>query len=48
MNKMTKFMEKYLMPLSEKLSGNKYLIALRDGLMLSMPLLIIPAWARPN
>lgn len=29
------------MPLSQKLSGNKYLVALRDGLMLSMPLLII-------
>ena len=41
MNKMTDFMEKYLMPISEKLSGNKYLIALRDGLMISMPLLII-------
>ncbi len=40
MNKMTDFMAKYLMPISEKLSGNKYLIALRDGLMISMPLLI--------
>lgn len=29
------------MPLSQKLSSNKYLVALRDGLMLSMPLLII-------
>lgn len=34
-------MEKYLMPLSQKLAANKYLVALRDGLMLSMPLLII-------
>lgn len=34
-------MEQHLMPLSQKLSGNKYLVALRDGLMLSMPLLII-------
>lgn len=41
MNKLTAFMEKYLMPLSQKLSSNKYLVALRDGLMLSMPLLII-------
>lgn len=41
MNKMTEFMERHLMPLSQKLSSNKYLVALRDGLMLSMPLLII-------
>lgn len=41
MKKMTQFMEQHLMPLSQKLSGNKYLVALRDGLMLSMPLLII-------
>lgn len=41
MKKLTAFMEKYLMPLSQKLAANKYLVALRDGLMLSMPLLII-------
>ena len=41
MSKMTGFMETHLMPLSQKLSSNKYLVALRDGLMLSMPLLII-------
>lgn len=41
MKNLTSFMEKHLMPLSQKLSSNKYLIALRDGLMLSMPLLII-------
>ncbi|MBP3311658.1 MAG: PTS sugar transporter subunit IIC [Butyricicoccus sp.] len=45
MNKMTAFMEKHLMPLSQKLSSNKYLVALRDGLMLSMPLLIIGSLA---
>lgn len=38
---MNNFMEKHLMPLSQKLSANKYLVALRDGLMLSMPLLIV-------
>lgn len=41
MNKITEFMETHLMPMSQKLSSNKYLVALRDGLMLSMPLLII-------
>ncbi len=45
MNKMTEFMENRLMPLSQKLSNNKYLVALRDGLMLSMPLLIIGSLA---
>lgn len=45
MNKLTAFMEKYLMPLSQKLASNKYLAALRDGLMLSMPLLIIGSLA---
>lgn len=41
MNKFNKFIEDVLFPLSQKLSDNKYLIALRDGLMLSMPILII-------
>lgn len=41
MGKLNEFMEKYLGRFSERLSGNKYLIALRDGLMLSMPILII-------
>lgn len=45
MKKLTNFMEQHLMPLSQKLSANKYLVALRDGLMLSMPLLIIGAVA---
>lgn len=45
MGKMTKLMEKHLMPLSQRLSSNKYLVALRDGLMLSMPLLIIGSLA---
>lgn len=45
MKKLTAFMEKYLMPLSQKLAANKYLVALRDGLMLSMPLLIIGSLA---
>ena len=41
MKHLSKLIETYLMPLSQKLSSNKYLVALRDGLMLSMPLLIV-------
>ena len=40
MSKMTTLMENRLMPMSQKISSNKYLVALRDGLMLSMPILI--------
>ena len=45
MDKLTGFMERKLMPLSQRISSNKYLVALRDGLMLSMPLLIIGSLA---
>lgn len=45
MKKLTNFMEQHMMPFSQKLSSNKYLVALRDGLMLSMPLLIIGSLA---
>ncbi|MCB2287089.1 PTS cellobiose transporter subunit IIC [Clostridium algidicarnis] len=43
---MSKFMdsiEEKLMPVAEKLASNKYLLSIRDGFMLSMPLLIIGA-----
>ena len=32
-------LESVLMPLAEKIGKNKYLIAIRDGFLLSMPLL---------
>ena len=34
-------LEKFFMPLAEKIGKNKYLIAIRDGFLLSMPLLIV-------
>lgn len=34
-------LESILMPLAEKIGKNKYLIAVRDGLLLSLPLLIV-------
>ena len=34
-------LESVLMPLAEKIGRNKYLIAIRDGFLLSMPLLIV-------
>uniref|UniRef100_UPI000B2C1EA1 hypothetical protein n=1 Tax=Clostridium sp. NkU-1 TaxID=1095009 RepID=UPI000B2C1EA1 len=34
-------LESILMPLAEKIGKNKYLIAIRDGFLLSMPLLIV-------
>ena len=34
-------LETVLMPLAEKIGRNKYLIAIRDGFLLSMPLLIV-------
>ena len=34
-------LESILMPLAEKIGKNKYLIAVRDGFLLSMPLLIV-------
>lgn len=34
-------LEKFFMPLAEKIGRNKYLIAIRDGFLLSMPLLIV-------
>ncbi|WP_300342961.1 PTS cellobiose transporter subunit IIC [Fusobacterium sp.] len=41
MNKINEFLEKYFLPLAMKISGNIYLQAIRDGLTLTMPLLIV-------
>ncbi|MGL5656680.1 MAG: PTS cellobiose transporter subunit IIC [Fusobacteriaceae bacterium] len=41
MNKVMSSLEKILMPLAEKIGKNKYLIAVRDGFLISSPLLII-------
>lgn len=41
MDKFTSWLDKTLMPISTKLSQNKYLSALQDGLMFSMPILIV-------
>lgn len=41
MNIFTNWLDKTLMPISTKLSENKYLSALQDGLMFSMPILIV-------
>lgn len=38
---MLKKLESVLMPLAERIGKNKYLIAVRDGFLLSMPLLIV-------
>lgn len=38
---MEKFLEKYLSPISNQIQKNKYLAALQDGLMFSMPILIV-------
>lgn len=41
MGKFDVFVEKILMPIAAKMNSNKALIAIRDGIALSMPLLII-------
>ncbi len=41
MNKLTTFMEEKLLPFAAKLGANKALIAIRDGITLSMPLIMI-------
>ena len=38
---MEKFLDTYLSPISNRIQENKYLAALQDGLMFSMPLLIV-------
>ena len=41
MNRFMSGLEKVLMPLAEKIGQNKLLIAIRDGFLVSSPLLII-------
>ncbi len=43
MSKFTDAMESKLMPIAGKISENRYLVAIRDGFMVAMPLLIIGA-----
>ena len=38
---MNKFLNEKLMPVASKMASNKFLIAIRDGITLAMPLLII-------
>lgn len=40
MQKFIQFLEKFLMPLAEVMSGNRYLTAIRDGFMISLPFTI--------
>lgn len=37
MNKFTKALEKYLIPIAEKFSKNRYLVAIRDAFLISLP-----------
>lgn len=41
MNKFMSSLEKVLMPMAEKIGKNKFLVAIRDGFLVSSPLLII-------
>lgn len=41
MKKLTNMLEKYLMPIANKIEGNRYLTAIRDGFASIMPFLII-------
>lgn len=38
MDKMTAWIEKYLMPITMKMSANRYIISIRDGLIATMAL----------
>ncbi|MBU3154497.1 PTS cellobiose transporter subunit IIC [Clostridium estertheticum] len=40
MEKIMAIIDKYMLPLADKLNGNKYLTALRDAFMLTLPLII--------
>lgn len=40
MNNIMNVLDRYLMPIADKLNNNKYLTALREGFMLSLPLII--------
>lgn len=41
MNKFMDFIEVKLMPLAQRIGTNKYLVSIRDGFLVSMPLLIV-------
>lgn len=41
MNKVNNFLESKLLPVAAKLGANKFLVAIRDGITLAMPLIII-------
>ncbi|MER2295695.1 MAG: PTS sugar transporter subunit IIC [Desemzia incerta] len=41
MNKVNNFLESKLLPIAAKLGANKFLVAIRDGITLAMPLIII-------
>ena len=41
LTKMTLFLEKYLMPIAGKIAEQKHLGAMRDGMLMAMPLLIV-------
>ncbi|MBE6829525.1 MAG: PTS sugar transporter subunit IIC, partial [Ruminococcaceae bacterium] len=43
MSKKENVLEEKIMPVADKIANNRYLLAIRDGFMLSMPLLIIGA-----
>ncbi|QEY35181.1 PTS cellobiose transporter subunit IIC [Caproiciproducens galactitolivorans] len=43
MKKKENLLEEKIMPVADKIANNRYLIAIRDGFMLAMPLLIIGA-----
>ena len=45
MDKLLESMEKKLLPVAEKLNGQRHLMALRDGFTAIMPLMIIGAFA---
>lgn len=41
MNKLNNYLEKYLLPIAVKISGQMHMQAIRDGVTLTMPLLIV-------
>ncbi|WP_235829580.1 hypothetical protein [Clostridium nigeriense] len=41
MKKLNEFLEEKMLPIAAKLGSNKVLISIRDGITLSMPLIII-------
>lgn len=45
MSKSTNFMEEKFMPIAAKIGGQRHLLALRDGIVMVMPLLILGAFA---